>query len=54
MKIKQKILRDLVKFKPLLKAVEDVEYSGNGKSANGKTKVFSPINTGPDRWLKLK
>ncbi|WP_176582510.1 DNA/RNA non-specific endonuclease, partial [Calidithermus terrae] len=53
-KIKQKILRDLVKFTPLLKAVEDVEYSGNGKSANGKTKIFGPVNTGPDRWLKLK
>jgi hypothetical protein len=51
--LKNSIARNLANLKPVLKAVENVQYSGNGISASGSALRITAINTGKDRWLKI-
>jgi DNA/RNA non-specific endonuclease len=50
-KIRRRLLKELVEFKPKLQAVEDVVYRSNGKKSDGTSASLSPISTGKDTWL---
>jgi hypothetical protein len=51
-KIKQIIIKQLSNFKPILKSVEDVEYTGQGSDISNKNYILPAQNTGSDKWLK--
>ncbi|WP_022799752.1 eCIS core domain-containing protein [Deinococcus ficus] len=51
--VKNSIARSLANLKPALKAIENVQYTGNGKTTSNQAQIMPAINTGRDRWLKV-
>lgn len=51
-KTQKRLANQVARFKPVLKAVEDVGYKASGEDTTGAHKTMRPLNTGPDMWLR--
>lgn len=51
--VKNSISRNLANLKPALKAIENVQDTGNSKTTSNQAQIMPAINTGRDRWLKV-
>lgn len=51
-KTERTLANRIARFKPLLKAVEDVVYRASGQNSGGARKNMRPLSTGADQWLR--
>lgn len=51
-KTERSLANRIARFKPLLKAVEDVVYRAGGQDTGGVRKNMRPLSTGADQWLR--
>ncbi|MVN88499.1 hypothetical protein GO986_17290 [Deinococcus sp. HMF7620] len=51
-KTERRLANAVARFKPVLKAVEDVVYRASGQDTGGTKKTMPPLSTGADQWLR--